>query len=103
MNRVTAFQCEYCHRKVMMNKTHLADHEKICFHNPARKACQTCGNLGTTFESDYSGHQFGEATYTEPYKVKYCKAQDEKNLNDIPIWEQCNCKLWITNQPPLWA
>ena len=89
MKMVKAFQCEFCLRKVMMNKAHLAKHEAICFHNPKRKACQTCGNYDTEWESDYIGHQFGEAAYGEPYKLTWCTAKD-KDPHDMPKCETCD-------------
>lgn len=94
MKKVTAFQCEYCRRKVMMNKTHLAEHEFICFHNPRRKACQTCGNYAEDYETVYDNHHGGDPGSTDyEVLVRYCEAK-EKPLDDIPKWETCECKQW---------
>lgn len=44
--RVKAFACEFgCGRNVLTSKFKMYQHEHICFHNPARRACQTCGNF----------------------------------------------------------
>ena len=44
MFNTTAFQCDFCH-KVSKNKNTIRSHEKKCFGNPERKACQTCAKL----------------------------------------------------------
>ena len=94
MNKVRAFQCEHCRRKVMMNKAHLAAHEKKCFYNPQRKACQTCGNRTEEWETVYNRHHGGNPGSTD-YETKtvYCEVK-EKEIYKLPAWERNNCKSW---------
>ena len=98
MKQVVAWQCEFCRRKVGMNKTHLAKHEFVCFHNPRRKACQTCGNHIVEWDEEYTGHRFGEATYSGPIKIDYCEAK-ETTLDKIPRWKQSECNQWKVKEP----
>jgi hypothetical protein len=93
MIKVKAFQCEFCRRKVIMNKTHMADHERMCFKNPARRACQTCGNVNEETECEYEGHRFGEATYGAGSTTRWCEAK-EKDINDMHISDTCDCIRW---------
>lgn len=38
-----AYSCEFkCGRKVVLTRIRMAKHERECFYNPERKACQTC-------------------------------------------------------------
>ena len=42
-NKVTAYACQFkCGYKVQTKRYRMVAHEKICFRNPERRACQTC-------------------------------------------------------------
>lgn len=41
--KVVAWSCSFkCGERVKTKRTAMADHELRCFHNPQRRACQTC-------------------------------------------------------------
>lgn len=41
--QVIAYRCEFgCGRRALLSKSGMKQHEKICFDNPANRACQTC-------------------------------------------------------------
>lgn len=41
MKTITAYMCEFC-GKVYKTRSGAWKHEKRCFSNPSRRACQTC-------------------------------------------------------------
>ena len=43
MKKVKAYQCDFCN-KTSVHKSTIRGHEKKCFSNPKRRACQSCGN-----------------------------------------------------------
>lgn len=77
-----------------MNPAHIAEHERVCFHNPARRACQTCGNWvedSDTVYNRYHGGNPGSTDYEDYYK--WCEAK-EKKLHELPPSERCDCNKW---------
>lgn len=62
MNEIKAYSCEHCNKYYKKTKKSVENHEQICFSNPKRKACQTCGSLELkkkdNFLVDYC-HEFG--------------------------------------------
>jgi len=91
---VRAFACEFgCHRNVTTSRKSMEKHETRCFHNPNQKACATCKHLTTDYEEEYMGHQFGDAVFGQPHKVRYC----EKEI-DLSERLQSNCPQWERNE-----
>ncbi len=45
MNKITVFECEFCHR-TNKRKGRMQEHEDKCFQNPKSKSCITCKNMG---------------------------------------------------------
>lgn len=44
---VKAYSCDFgCGKRVLKSKHGMKQHEKVCFKNPANRACQTCANDG---------------------------------------------------------
>lgn len=40
---VKAYSCDFgCGKRVLKSKHGMKQHEKVCFKNPANRACQTC-------------------------------------------------------------
>ena len=84
------YECEYCNKKRLINKTQMKKHEDICWYNPKNKTCLTCNNY------------YYEAPYREPHPelegcpsefieaLKYCEVLHE-DLEDRP---RINCKHW---------
>ena len=42
--KIEAYECEYCHKKILRSKSGIRNHEKRCFWNPEVKACMSCIN-----------------------------------------------------------
>jgi hypothetical protein len=82
--KVTAYSCSFgCKRNLLITKRSMLKHESLCFKNPARKACITCGNFGfEDFEDDTGvGGNFCEAEIDIRTKLKYdCVSWKPKNL-----------------------
>lgn len=38
----TIYECEYCYKKRLMNKTSMKKHEDVCWYNPKNKTCIMC-------------------------------------------------------------
>lgn len=94
MNQVKAYQCEFCHRKVGMNKQHIKKHEFLCFHNPQRRACQTCGNFSTSRETVYDRHHGGDPGSSDyEVEVQWCGAKD-KDIGKMFPRERYDCRDW---------
>lgn len=41
----TVYECEHCHKKRLVSKYAMRDHEKECFYNPDSKSCILCENF----------------------------------------------------------
>jgi hypothetical protein len=64
-------------------------HERTCFNNPERRACQTCGNnYSTVIDHGYDPES------GEEYDIcKFCQAIPDRDIiNDDGV--QYNCRYW---------
>lgn len=89
-----------------MHKKSAKRHEDRCFYNPQVRACLSCGNFKTDYETVYvrpQGDQnYGDADYEERYY--YCEATDKvfakskyyKKDNEQEF--QHHCKYWIPKE-----
>ena len=91
--KVTAWSCSFgCHRKILRSKKDMREHETRCFHNPANRACQTCGNWHATYETiydPYHGGNPGDSDYEA--QVNYCSVGidvKESLHNQCGTWVQ---------------
>ena len=51
--KVTAWSCRFkCGANVQTGRTRMYRHESRCFHNPERKACQTCKHKSKPFDDE---------------------------------------------------
>ncbi len=95
MKEIKAFQCDYCDR-YYKHKSSAKRHENKCFKNPTRKACLTCGNFITDYETVYARPQgdqnYGDADYE--CKYNYCAHSDE-TFDGVNQAFQVDCKYWI--------
>ena len=97
MKEIKAYQCDYCN-KYYKHKSSAKRHENKCFKNPSNKACLTCGNFVTDYETVYvpprGDQNYGDADYEQRYN--YCDydgltfGHEETNK---PF--EHNCKYWI--------
>ena len=55
------FKCHFC-GMVFTNISYFSKHSKVCYSNPARRACKTCGNLDFD-ESGVYCHQKNEIDF----------------------------------------
>lgn len=91
--KITAYACDYkCGRKVCMSKKSMIEHEKICFCNPIRKACQTCKFFKKESETIYNPYHGGNpgSTDYESY-FNYCDADEDI---DLEKGLRFNCSKW---------
>jgi hypothetical protein len=42
--KTTAYKCSFGCRKIYKGHSTMKRHERTCFNNPERRACQTCGH-----------------------------------------------------------
>lgn len=85
----TIFQCEYCKIKMLINKTQMKNHEKICYYNPITKSCITCGN----FESEPPSREYHDEVPGGAYEYFDGSRECEVKLN-IQDKLKTNCCLW---------
>ena len=45
MEKITAYQCSHCRKKIYINKKSCQNHERKCFFNPINRSCASCANL----------------------------------------------------------
>lgn len=70
MEEIKAYKPKCC-RKAYMCKGSAIRHEKKCFRNPDNKACLTCGNFMTDYNTVYVPPH-GEQNYGDAdYDIKY--------------------------------
>jgi len=88
-----AWACKWkCGGKVSTNRKRMVSHEARCFRNPDRRACQTCSNHTTEYETVYNPNHGGDPGSTDyDVKVPYCNADDTIDLRQGP---RCDCPLW---------
>ncbi len=89
--KVTAWSCIYrCGRKVNTRRTAMLAHEERCFFNPARRACQSCGNFVHEMDTVYNPYHNGDPGSTDyEVRVSYCAADidtKEDLHHDCPLW-----------------
>lgn len=102
MKEIKAFACDYC-KKIYRHKSSAKRHENRCFYNPKNKACISCGNFITDYETVYvrphGDQNYGDADYEERYN--YCEytnkvfgAETVERRQEF----QHNCKHWIQKE-----
>lgn len=73
MEEVKAYKPKCCN-KAYLHKASARRHEKRCFFNPDNKACVTCKNFMTDYNTVYvpphGDQNYGDADYEERYN--YC-------------------------------
>lgn len=100
MTEIKAYACDYCH-KYYKHKSSAIRHEKQCFYNPINKACLSCGNFKTDYNTiyvpPYPGNNYGDNDYEEKYN--YC-AHDEKIFGHGEGEKrfQNNCNYWVAKE-----
>ena len=99
MKEIKAYECDYCD-KYYKHKGSAKRHEDKCFKNPKVKACLSCGNFITDYETVYvrphGDQNYGDADYEERYH--YCgysgKSFESENMNNRQEFQR-NCNHWI--------
>jgi hypothetical protein len=89
----TIFECEHCHKKRLMNKSQMKNHEEICWYNPKNKSCLTCSNY--TYEPAYlEPHPELDGCPSENIPaLRYCDS-----IGDLPEQPFTNCEGWILKE-----
>ena len=84
------FECEYCYKKRLINKTQMKRHEDICWYNPKNKSCLSCKYY--IYEPAYvESHSELEGCPNEKVEaVRYCSLKDISLIREPVI----NCKNW---------
>lgn len=86
MNEIKAYSCEHCNRYYKKTKKSVENHEQICFSNPKRKACQTCGSLELKKKdnllSDYC-HEFG--TFVEHFVCECQRWEPKIDIEELIV------------------
>ncbi|MCP4149870.1 MAG: hypothetical protein GY757_19145 [bacterium] len=85
--KVAAWECEFGCGKYLKTKKSIFKHEKTCFYNPARKACQSCGAKETDWEVDVIGE----------HSVWYCPIFDF-DFSGNPGQLKFDCESWRRNE-----
>lgn len=77
--KVKRFGCDYC-RKTMSRAIGMKEHEKMCFANPAKRACKSCKH--DIKEKCVDGDCYCDVDGPRPYSngVITCRY-------DCPLWE----------------
>ena len=102
MKEIKAYQCDYCN-KYYKHKSSAKRHENRCFKNPQNKACLSCGNFITDYNTVYvrpHGNQnYGDADYDVRYN--YCDYTGRSFTDEVVIYRQefqKNCSHWIPRE-----
>lgn len=75
--KVTAWSCSFkCGERVKTKRIAMVGHESRCFHNPQRRACQSCGRFDR------------EALTETPDLFPTCEKVDS---DDMPRFD---CEFW---------
>lgn len=92
---VTAYACIFkCGENVKTVRKRMEAHEAICFHNPARRACQTCLHFKTDSETIYNPYHGGDPGSTDyESKFHYCDAREDVDLVEKLVY---NCSFWTS-------
>lgn len=92
-----AWACEWgCGHRVITSRARMVAHELRCFHNPDRRACQTCANYGRYSHTVYNRDHGGNPGSTD-YDVwrRYCEADETMNpANGL----RCDCQRWAKRE-----
>ena len=106
MREIKAFECDFCN-KYYKHKSSVKRHEDRCFKNPQNKACLTCGNFKTDYETVYARPQgdqnYGDADYDVKYD--YCENTGKSFQDEVVIKRQefqRNCNHWIPIEIEEW-
>lgn len=88
---VNAFACSFdCGRRLTKSRSYMTAHEKVCFHNPERRACQTCAHFSLGSDTVYNPYHGGNPGSTDfEVNFNYCFAKEEE-LKE----RQFNCPQW---------
>jgi len=87
---ITAYACDYkCGGKVQTSRKRMVQHEELCFHNPARRACISCRYFESYDDSNGMEH---EPQNLHTWRHTECLASE-----DIDISEKLthNCDLYV--------
>lgn len=77
--KTTAWACQWkCRRRVLTDKRKIEKHERLCFRNPARRACITCEHFSSEDDEFYSSRDC-EWLY---------ELVEEKLQHDCPLWAE---------------
>jgi hypothetical protein len=92
--KITAYKCQFLCKRVRANKSHIIAHEKVCFNNPANRACQTCEYYKEDWDTFYNPDHGGNPGSTDyEVKYKYCSAIDDFDIiNESGL--QHDCVYW---------
>lgn len=100
MEEIKAYKPSCCN-KAYMHRWSALRHEKKCFRNPNNKACLTCGNFMTEYNTVYvpphGDQNYGDADYDE--RINYCNYDEYVIGTDLhknghkPF--QHHCPHWI--------
>ena len=88
---VRAWACSWgCGKHVDTVRSRMAKHETRCFHNPVRRACQTCGSFDTFEDTVYNPDHGGDPGSTD-YEVRrrWCEAR-QYHLT----YREADCAQW---------
>jgi hypothetical protein len=92
--KITAYGCEFkCGHNVFTKRKRAAEHEVMCFHNPIRKACQSCAHFKTGHDTVYNPYHDGNPGSTDyESKYHYCEVREDADLEqqlhfDCPHWK----------------
>lgn len=98
MKEIKAYQCDYCD-KYYKHKSSAKRHESRCFKNPQSKACLTCGNFITDYETVYvqphGDQNYGDADYEQKYNYCDYTGRSFQDYNGDRQKFQHNCNHWI--------
>lgn len=95
--KIEAYKPKCC-KKLYFSKYSAIRHEKQCFCNPDNKACLSCGNFITDFNTVYvrptPGNNPGDDDYEQRYN--YCEHNGKSFGHGLGEQEWVsNCKNWI--------
>ena len=81
---------------MLTSRKRMEIHEARCFHNPARRACQTCANYAMDSETVYTPHHGGDPGSAD-YEIEmpYCEADETIDLTTGP---RCDCPMWSNDK-----
>lgn len=79
----------------MTSRKSMEIHEAQCFHNPAKRACITCGNFGEESETVYDRHHGGDPGSSDyDIKIPYCEAGMELYDREKGAKLKHDCEKW---------